>query len=499
MSSSDLFGQLAESFSKDNSIIHPVEWAERRGMQLWSKQKEIAQSLIDNKKTAVRSGHATGKSFTAAMLAAWWIDSHPVDDVFVITTAPSSKQVHGILWEYIRKIHRNVGLDGKVQLSDNWLIGDRLVGFGRKPQDYDEYSFQGFHRKYVLVILDEAGGLNKWLWDAANLVTTSAFCRILAIGNPDDPSSQFAEVSREGSTWNKIKIPVHSSPNFTNESVGLEISENLVDEEWVESSRIDWGGEGHPFWTSKVLAEFPEVDQYAVIPLSWVRMANARWEQWFEHGDQPFGRRVFGVDVARMGADKTAIAHRQGNVIIDIQTMAKLDTESVADAVKLVTTRSDKIVVDVIGIGAGVYDKLKKQGYSVVGFNAGARTSEMDVSRKMGFVSLRSAGWWRLREALDPGRGSELCLPYDERLTADLITPRWWPQGGKYAVESKDDIRYRIKRSTDKADAVIMATWVSSGSIIPPDESSFKWADRDIEGTFGWDYDEEWMEMSRLD
>src|SRR6516164_7983289 len=145
-----IFSTAAGLFSTRNLTDDPVQWAkERAGVHLWSKQQEIAQSIVDNRRTAVQSAHGIGKSFLAATLASWWVDTHPADETMVVTTAPSLDQVHAILWEEIRGLHDRAGLPGVVQRTDRWLVGGRLVGLGRKPPDYSELAFQGIHRRFV--------------------------------------------------------------------------------------------------------------------------------------------------------------------------------------------------------------------------------------------------------------------------------------------------------------------------------------------------------------
>jgi hypothetical protein len=118
--------------------------------------------------------------------------------------------------------------------------------------------------------------------------------------------------------------------------------------------------------------------------------------------------------------------------------------------------------VDVVGIGAGVVDRLREQRMNVQAFNAGNRTDWRDVSRELQFANLRSASWWNLRELLDPAQGHSIALPPDDLLTGDLTAPRWrQSSGGKILLESKEDLRKanRLGRSTDDGDAVVMAFW----------------------------------------
>ena len=250
-----------------------VQWAAEHGIHWWSAQREIAASVEANKRTTVRAGHGVGKSYTAAGLAAWWVDTHP--DGIVVSTAPTKDQVHAILWEEIRALHGRLRLPGNIGLDDRWQIGGRLVGFGRKPpdaaagSDFDPSTFQGIHRTGgVLVILDEAGGLPAWLWTAAETITTTENSRLLAIGNPDNPGSRFAEVCAPGAAgWAQQKISVYDSPNFTGETVPPEVAAALTPRSWADERADDWGPDD-PRYLSKVLAEFPSDHPQQVVPLS---------------------------------------------------------------------------------------------------------------------------------------------------------------------------------------------------------------------------------------
>lgn len=156
-------------------------------------------AVVANPRTAVKSCHGIGKSFAAAILAAWWIDVHPPGTVIVVTTATTGDQVHAIVWAEIKANHAAAGLPGRILESDQWKLNDlasTLVGIGRKPKDTDEHGFQGIHRRYVLAILDEAWGVPEVLW-GGEAITTNADCRILAIENPDDPNTEFGR-SRTG-------------------------------------------------------------------------------------------------------------------------------------------------------------------------------------------------------------------------------------------------------------------------------------------------------------
>jgi hypothetical protein len=112
-------------------------------------------------------------------------------------------------------------------------------------------------------------------------------------------------------------------------------------------------------------------------------------------------------------------------------------------------------IIDVIGMGAGVFDRLRELGVNSSPFNAAEHTEMKDRSRELGFINCRAAGWWSLRELL---QNDEIAIPPDDKLTGDLTAPKWRVvSGGKIQIESKDDIKKRLGRSTDDGDAVVMA------------------------------------------
>ena len=471
----------AELLEQQVNPQDPVEWAKKKvKAHLWSKQREIIHSIQQNRRTAVQSGHGIGKSFTASMAASWWVDAHPPEETIVVTTAPSVSQVHAILWEEIRGIHSRANLPGEVQVSDRWLIGNRLVGFGRKPQDHDKDAFQGIHRKYVLVIIDEAAGIQEWLWDAARNITTGEHCRVLAIGNPTNSTGHFRKVCRPDSGWNVIKISVFDSPKFTGEWMPPEALSDLTGHDYVDEARKDLG-EGSPMWNARVLGEFTDNDEFGVIPLSHITEAQDRWVNWKETGMVIPGdaRKILGVDVARLGGDRTAFAERWNNIFTDVRKMPRTDTMTTAKmaADLLMSARGDLGVIDSNGTGAGVYDRLKQLGKYAMPVNSGTRTTMKDKTGQNEFYNIRAAMWWKLKEDLMPDSGKNIMLPNTDEVASDLSCVHWKTgPGGKIVIESKDDIKKRIGHSPDVGDAIVLAWYASQGGVmLDYDQSSFEW------------------------
>lgn len=454
----------------------PAAWAaEYLGAELWSKQREIAQSVIEHRATAVQSAAGVGKTYLASILAVWFGSVHPQYDVKIVSTAPTADQVSLYLWSEIRKHHdaaieRDRPLPGRVLLNNHWMAdnGAYVIGYGRKPPDYAKAAFQGAHAEHMLVIVDEAGGIKADMWANIRSIMTNEDASVLAIGNPDDSSSEFAKMCAPGSVWNTIKISALDSPNFTGEKVSPKLAATLPSHAYVNEAREAWG-EDNPYFRAKILGEFADAED-GLIPLSWINAAVARWHDWKDAGGaERGGRRVFGVDVARLGLDKTAIATRCGDVVYGIEVLSQRDNVQVADHVTdLLAYPQSMAVVDADGNGGGVVDILRHRGLNVIGFSAGVGYKGRDSTHTQRFPQVRSAAWWHMRELLNPALGATLCLPPDEHLIAELAAPKWPDSSGNIIqVERKEDIRKRLGRSTDRADAVIHSVWKNS----PPEHT----------------------------
>lgn len=424
----------------------PQAWAaDKLGIHLWSKQREIAASVANHRRTAVRSCHGAGKSFTAGTLSAWWIDTHPPGEAIVVSTAPTYKQVHAVLWEEIRAAHRKGRLPGTVLQTDEWKIGDVLVGLGRKPADHDQHGFQGIHRRYVLAILDEACGIPDPLWTAVEAITTNADCRILAIGNPDDPATEFGKVCTAGSGYNVIGISSFDTPNLSGEPVPDQMRPLLPDPGWVEDARRRWG-EDSPVYKAKVLGEFPEISQDTLIPQRHIVEAQIR--------ELPLSAEPeLGVDVARYGTDRTVITVAQGGHVRIVESRGKQSTVETTGRVieRFRSTRAKKIRVDGVGVGGGVVDQLAEQGYPVLDMQAGAGSSDPAI-----YKNARAEWYWGLRQIFE--QGAIDIDPDDDDLAAQLGGLRYsYTSRGQIVIESKDDLRKRGQPSPDRADAVMLA------------------------------------------
>lgn len=440
-------------------MTDPVGWVrDKLGETLWSKQRDIATSVVTHKKTAVRSCHNAGKSRIASRIAAWFIDTYGHDDGFIVSTAPTYAQVHAILWEEIRgaaKVASGRGnpLPGRVLGSDQWKLDDgKLVGWGRKPADADQHGFQGIHHKHMLVIVDEACGIPRQLWTAIEAITTGQNVSILAIGNPDDPNTEFGDICKPGSGWNVIGVSAFDTPNFTGEDFPADILPLMLSPDWVEDKRKRWGEES-PRYVSKVLGQFPDIGNDVLISPSLIEAAQQRHLE-------ASGRGILGVDVARYGLDRTVIYVRRGGVLrLHGEYAQQPTTETTGRVIAAkAETGADEIRVDGVGVGAGVVDQLTEQGHGVLDMQAGGKARDPER-----FANARAEWAWAMRQRLEDG---DLDLdPADDDLAAQLGSLKYkYDSRGRILIESKDDMRKRGLPSPDRADAAILTGVAPAGA-----------------------------------
>jgi hypothetical protein len=196
-------------------------------------------------------------------------------------------------------------------------------------------------------------------------------------------------------------------------------------------------------------------DPWQIIPTAWILAAQARWT-----AVPPGPLDALGVDVARGGRDRTVVTPRHGPWFGPPRAFAGSETPDggavVALLVPLLSTRAS-VQIDVVGVGAAVYDAARARGLNAVPLSGAAASSARDRSGQLGFANARAEWWWKLREALDPVAGDGLALPPDRELLADLTAPRWRLAGTGIQVERKDEIIARIGRSPDKGDSLVYA------------------------------------------
>lgn len=505
---------LAAEMFRPRSTDSFEQWArERLGSWLNPAQVMINDSLIRNRYTAVPSCHSAGKSYFSALKVGHFIDSHTIGSAFAVTTAPTSAQIESVLWRELHRVHAKADLRGRLTRSGypQWRIGDELIAYGRRPTEIA--SFQGIHARFVLIILDEADGIPEQLWIAADTLASSGHVRVLAIGNPDGADTHFARVCKPGSGWNVVRIDGLRTPNFTRAGLTAfpELKQYMVDNnipfadhaiqhipmnvrsewkdvllspEWVYERMQRWGvvrreedtADGTKkvtwtepaLWLSKVRGRSPTEGSEGIIPLAWVELAIRRWLEWDALGRPRLeGRYIFGGDIADSGKDETVISRRQGFCIVDFTRTPLQDTDTTAKrlARRLRANAGSTACIDGMGIGAGVVNQLRGMHLPVISFIGAGKSEATDLTGEFTFSNIRTAAYWKLRELLDPVNSNvKVMLPDDEDMKTDLTVPTWSVKtGAVIAMETKESVQKRLRRSPDIGDCTVISFWPNAG------------------------------------
>ncbi len=207
-------------------------------------------------------------------------------------------------------------------------------------------------------------------------------------------------------------------------------------------------------WVKKYLeGNWDETETgHELVPLSWVIRA-------IKKKKAVRGRRVMSVDPARGGSNFSLIGRRCGYRVFPFKTLVRSKTmETVGEVARVADEfKPTIIVIDVVGVGGGVYDRLNEMGYPVQEFIGGASSIENDI-----FFNLRAEAYWRLRVFLENGK---LNLPRNDNLSAQLPNILYKNRSDKtIQIESKIEMKRRGMKSPDEADALMMLFADSEGS-----------------------------------
>ena len=424
------------------------------GEACWSKQREIADAVTEHRKVAVPASFGVGKSWTGARIAARWIQEHEPGSAMVVTTAPTYRQLRAILWREMNKAHSKGNLIGRMNQVD-WMLGKEIIGMGASPADTDEDTFQGIHAEFVLVIIDEAGGVPAQRFQDAEKLLTNDDCRLLAIGNTNYEGSHWSNVcSGAAPGWHTIKISAFDSPNFTGEEVDPRIARMLVSQTWVDEMGATYGVDS-PTYKQRVEAEFPKDMTDGIVPRSAALECAAIEGPPRSADDQV----TAGLDVGA-GGDETVLREvRNGFQAGRTHRIREANDQAQAQMIadKLVDWGVDRLNIDAIGIGYALGSLIQTKlpdGYQleVNGIKVSEKSSEPDR-----FVNLRAEIYWMARTKCI---AKEWALAEVDNETIDQLTAvRYFRKNNRIQVESKDELKKasRLGRSPDDADALLLA------------------------------------------
>lgn len=470
------------------------------GVHFWQKQQEIADALKTKNFVCVRSAHSTGKSYLLGILINYFFDTtYPLVG---IGTAPTKALVSSVMFAYARQFRsQNLQI-----LGDYWagpVVPKLVTGEGHYFEGIvtsDPTSVQGRHGPNVVLLLDEAVGIAPEMFESLESLMIGDSVKVLAIYNPTDPSSYVAQLEKS-SGWHTITMSAYDHPNIwtgverlmagrkaTDDlpfpgAINLSRFEQLLKQWSFRIDKSDYNPARDIILPSSLM--YNELEYYRPGPIASARLLG-RWSEVSMNAiftdfvvdnviynvlpydfTEPI---TIGVDVARFGSDFSAFCVRQGGRVLELFEVNGLDTVSVtAKAIDLAKKYSERtevpaqaidIAVDVIGIGAGVFDNLINAGYNAHEVNVSERAWNADT-----YGNLRSELWFEVYNLFLEGKvslgniGSTTIFDLKKQLVAPLFV---YDKSGRRLVEPKDDTKKRLERSPDLADALMLSFAVNT-------------------------------------
>lgn len=424
--------------------IGPEYW---QGMFL----KDVGDAIVNGRRRfSVRAGHGVGKTGVEAWLILWFVLFHR--NLKVPVTANSQDQLRDVVWAEVTRWHRELPkfLADLIEINAERIFvkadPDGAFAVARTARPERPEALQGFHAETLAFFIEEASGIEEIIFETAGGALSSEDSWVFMFANPTRTNGYFYRSHHENrGSWRTYHVPCHASyrvaPNY---------AQTIAQEYGLDSN----------VYRVRVLGDFPLTEDDSVISLGIVEAAINREVSPKEAAT------VWGLDVARFGDDSTALAKRRGNILLEpIREWRKIDLMQVCGIVAReyaetpIEKRPTAINIDVIGLGAGVVDRLNEMGLPVFGINVG-EAAALDPHR---YMRRRDELWFRAKEWFD---ARDCCIPRDQGLIGELTVPKYKIESsGKIKVESKDDMKKRGVKSPNKADAFCL-TLASSDIVI---------------------------------
>lgn len=414
-------------------------------------QLEMLEELdAGNTKLSIRSGHGVGKTAFCAWNALHFLLFR--NDVKVIVTSPSFKQMNDGLIPEVQKWlarcpewmqHSVESISDRIVRRPN--IRNNFISFRTARKENPE-ALAGVHASHVLIIVDEASGVDEVVYETGQGALSTKGAIAILIGNPTKPSGFFYKTQTSlKDLWITRKVSCMDSTR--------------VDDEYIKSQERTYGRDSREF-AVRVLGEFPESGADAVIPRNFVESAVDR-----DVHIETFPL-VWGIDPGR-GGDPSGFVSRSRNAVLEVQELRYDNLMRIVGWVKTKwdetpnSKRPEKIFVDSIGLGAGVFDRLTELDLPVVAVNVSEAAAMNDR-----YMRLRAEIWYRAREwfeAFDkhiPSNIEKLETFIEELVSVEQRIM----SSGKVDIETKEQMKRRGIKSPNLADAFVL-TFAEEGAI----------------------------------
>lgn len=478
-------------------------------VNLDKEQEKALYEIQYSPKVAISSGTSRGKDYLMAVAALCFLYLTPrwdekgklVANTKVVLTGPTGRQVEKIIMPEISRVFRgSIYLPGYLMTTEIKLPYEEWYLTAFKADDQNTEAWTGFHAANVFFGVTEATGFAQKVFDAieGNLQGNS---RLVLVFNPNI-SHGYAAGAMKSPQFKKIRLNSLNAPNVIAKRI---IHPGQVDYQWVKDRIAEWTmpitkqeinsiegdfefeGRWHrpnDLFRAKVLGMFPKVSEGVLVPGEWIELANERWKEFDPTAIIPVKPLRLGADIAGMGRDSTCFCYRFGNRVREFGSIhggGSMNHMEVAGNIKIILQKNTdtyhgsiaQAFIDTIGEGAGVFSRLIEQKQEAGNewinvhsckFSEGATDNgglpRKDYTKQYEFLNMRAWSYWAIRDWLNPINKTEAMLPPDDFLFQELTETKWkFRSDGKIQIEDKEELKKRIKRSPDKADALANTFW----------------------------------------
>jgi phage terminase large subunit len=450
------------------------------GRSFWSRQRELCQAIVKYRTVACYSGNMVGKDFAIGRIIWWWLYTRPGS--LVIVTGPSQTNLSSVTWKEVRRAMPHLAtarVSHGVKTSPQQVFPRQLdQGNSWQAMGFSTTSIErasGQHNEHLLVVIDEASGVEEDIWDA---IESLGYERLVVIGNPIRAEGRFVDLIRQADTdmadgvppelaVKAIQIPSTESPHAMLDKSPW----GIADRTWLESCYRRYGRDS--LWVrSHIRAEIPEVSSDILIPPAWLDRATNIQRVSLAPNHPVHRTKRIAVDLGEgVGRDSTAILVRDSDGILDLVAGSALSLDDAAQEVarlsRIWAIPSERVSYDKLGIGRDFRNHLVRHGLGdAIGYAGSGRPQD-----RKAFTNLRSEAAWKARRRLDPERHLDDRYPVSSRQPPFHIPPRgWWALlredlealtydlvGNQTRLIKKEDWCDVLGRSPDRGDAFIQS------------------------------------------
>lgn len=433
-------------FAEEVCSFYPDPW-----------QRDVMMDIANNTKVSVRSGHGVGKTGVEAVILLWFLSCFRFPKV--IATAPTRQQLNDILWSEVEKWRSKSPLLKEILTWTKtyvYMKGYEKRWFAVAKTASEPENMQGFHEENMLIIVDEASGVEDDIMEAILATLSGKNNKLLMCANPTRTTGTFYDShNRDRGMYKCHHVSSLDSTRTNKENIAAFIRKY---------------GEYSNVVKVRVYGDFPAQEDDTFIPLSLVEQTTFN-----ELEIEKINRISLGVDVARYGDDETIIASNVGG---------KIDIPVVRHGQSLMTTVGDIVIqykqivkeypqytgviainIDDTGLGGGVTDRLEEvkteqrlRRMEIVPVNFGNKPPQ-DGSEEH-YQDISTYMWATVKAEME---NKEISIPNDEELVAQLSVRKYSiTSQGKIMLESKKDMKARRIKSPDRADAVALSCYTQN-------------------------------------